>query len=215
MTLFSFDVRQFSSLQPYGNIFEQMRTFTAERTEKTPDAFWLLEHFPVFTQGQAGKPEHVLAPGDIPVIQSDRGGQVTYHGPGQLMIYSLFDIKRRNSGIKAFTQYLQKSIIALLKQYEISAEIQCDAPGVYVKGAKICSIGLRVRQGRTYHGMSLNVNMDLSPFKRINPCGVHQLEMTQISHFVPRISVATVIETLIPVLREELPWLLHLEKSVP
>ena len=139
----------------------------------------------MFTQGQAGKAEHVLAPGDIPVVQSDRGGQVTYHGPGQLMIYGLFDIKRQNSGIKIFTQYLQNSMMALLKKYGIPAEIQCGAPGLYVEGAKISSIGLRVRQGRTYHGMSLNVNMDLSPFKRINPCGFHQLEMTQIRDFIP------------------------------
>lgn len=201
-----FDIRQFSSLQPYEPIFEQMRSFTLERHSNTPDMFWFLEHSPVFTQGQAGKAEHILCPGDIPIVQSDRGGQVTYHGPGQLMIYSLFDLKRNNIGIKAFTQYLQKSIMALLKKYGIPAEIQCDSPGVYVNGAKISSIGLRVRQGCTYHGMSLNVNMDLLPFKRINPCGFHQLEMTQISNFIPNISVSTIIEALIPVLQEQLPW---------
>lgn len=195
-----FDICRFPSLQPYAPIFEQMRAFTLQRTPQTEDALWLLEHHPVFTQGQAGKPEHLLNTGDIPVIQSDRGGQVTYHGPGQLMVYTLFDLKRKKTGIKAFTEYLHNSIILLLKEYGITAQCQPGAPGVYIQGAKISSIGLRVRHGCTYHGLSVNVNMDLSPFGRINPCGVSQLPMTQISDFIPNISVDTVIDALLPIL---------------
>ncbi len=185
----AFALKTFSSFQEYQHIFQLMKGYTQERDEISQDALWLLEHQPVFTQGQAGKAEHVLNPGSIPLVQSDRGGQVTYHGPGQLMIYTLFDLKRLQLGIKDFVQILEQSIITMLKSYGINAHTQCKAPGVYVDNAKICSIGLRIRHFRAYHGLSLNVNMDLSPFKRINPCGFKQLKMTQISDFVPDITV--------------------------
>jgi lipoyl(octanoyl) transferase len=191
---------QFTQYQAYEPIYQQMREYTSQRIESTPDAVWFLEHFPVFTQGQAGKAEHILDPGNIPIIQSDRGGQVTYHGPGQLMIYTLFDLKRLDLGIKSFVQHLQKSIIELLKIYGITANLKNQAPGVYIKDAKICSIGLRVRQGCTYHGLSLNVNMDLTPFSQINPCGFRQLKITQIKNYIPTITLTDVIENLRPLL---------------
>jgi lipoyl(octanoyl) transferase len=191
---------QYSQLQQYQPIYQQMREYTLNRTSETRDALWLLEHYPVFTQGQAGKAEHVLDAGAIPVIQSDRGGQVTYHGPGQLMIYTLFDLKRLNIGLKTYVQKLEQSIMDLLQGYGILAHTQCNAPGVYVESAKICSLGLRVRHQRTYHGMSLNVNMDLSPFSQINPCGFSQLKMTQIRDFIPHITIAKVMQDIQPLL---------------
>lgn len=200
----SVEVVEFSQLQPYQPIFEKMREFTVGRTQHTPDSLWLLEHEPVFTQGQAGKAEHVLAPGDIPVVQSDRGGQVTYHGPGQLMIYTLCDLKRLNMGIKQFVNNLQQTIIDLLAEYDIQGSTKCEAPGVYVNEAKICSLGLRVKRGYTYHGLSLNVCMDLEPFTRINPCGFKQLNMTQIQDFHPLITLDTVIQDIVPLLQHKL-----------
>lgn len=189
--------------QPYLPLFQQMRDFTLKRQENTSDEIWFLQHEGVYTQGQAGKAEHIFNPGLIPIIQTDRGGQVTYHGPGQLMIYVLADLKRLNYGIKPFVQRLFESIILLLKHYGITAHTLDDAPGVYVDGAKICSLGLRVRKFRTYHGMSLNVNMDLSPFKGINPCGFQQLKMTQISDFIPQIDLKTVQQDLLPILMQQ------------
>jgi lipoyl(octanoyl) transferase len=168
-------------LQPYAKTFEAMRTFTQARTEQTPDEIWFLEHPPVFTQGQAGKPEHLLLPGDIPVVQSDRGGQVTYHGPGQSVVYFLIDLQRRGYGIRSLVTRLEDAIIATLAGYGIAAVARRDAPGVYVNGDKIASLGLRVRSARTYHGLSLNVKMDMEPFSRINPCGYQGLHMTQVS----------------------------------
>lgn len=168
-------------LQPYAETFEAMRTFTQARTEETPDEIWFLEHPPVFTQGQAGKPEHLLLPGNIPVVQSDRGGQVTYHGPGQSVVYFLIDLQRRGYGIRSLVTRLEDAIIATLATYNITAVARRDAPGVYVDGNKIASLGLRVRSSRTYHGLSLNVKMDLEPFSRINPCGYEGLRMTQVS----------------------------------
>ncbi len=200
----SIEVLTFPHRQAYQPIFEQMRELTLQRTMTTPDAIWFMQHEPVFTQGQAGKPEHVIAPGNIPVVQSDRGGQVTYHGPGQLRIYTLFDLKRNNFGIKQFVDHLQQSIIELLKGYGISGQTQCSAPGVYVDGAKICSLGLRVRRGYTYHGLSLNVAMDLEPFSRINPCGFQNLPMTQIQNTIPTITVETVIQDMMPILQQKL-----------
>jgi lipoyl(octanoyl) transferase len=191
---------QYSQLQQYQPIYQQMREYTLNRTAQTPDALWLLEHYPVFTQGQAGKAEHVLDAGAIPVIQSDRGGQVTYHGPGQLMIYTLFDLKRLNIGLKTYVRKLEQSIIDLLQSYGILAHTKCNAPGVYVDNAKICSLGLRVRHQRTYHGMSLNVNMDLSPFSQINPCGFSQLKMTQIRDYIPHITITKVMQDIQPLL---------------
>lgn len=167
-------------LKPYAETFEAMRALTLARNETTPDEIWFLEHPPVFTQGQAGKAEHLLMPGAIPVVQSDRGGQVTYHGPGQSVVYFLIDLQRRGYGIRSLVTRLEEAIVATLAGYGIDAAARRDAPGVYVSGSKIASLGLRVRSGRTYHGIALNIEMDLEPFSRINPCGYQGLQMTQL-----------------------------------
>lgn len=163
----------------YATTLEAMRDFTLNRTELTPDEVWLLEHDRVFTQGQAGKAEHLLAPGDIPVVQVDRGGQVTYHGPGQLVAYTLLDIKRMTLGVRDLVSHLEHSIMDVLVQYGINAYPRADAPGVYVDDAKIASLGLRIKKGRSYHGLALNVDVDLEPFSRINPCGYQGLQVTR------------------------------------
>lgn len=165
----------------YPIIWEKMRAFTDERTMATPDEIWLIEHPPVYTLGQNGKPEHILNPGQIPVIHVDRGGQVTYHGPGQLMLYSLINLRRLNLGVRDLVSALERAVIDMLAEYGINACARADAPGVYVGSAKICSLGLRVRRGCSYHGLALNVAMDLQPFLGINPCGYSNLVMTQIS----------------------------------
>ena len=162
-------------------MLQAMQDFTNQRNQETPDEIWLLEHDPVFTQGQNGKEEHLLNPGNIPVIQTDRGGQVTYHGPGQLMIYTLIDLKRKQLNVRDLVTLLEKSVIDLLAKYNIQAVAKREAPGVYVEEKKICSIGLRIRRGCSYHGIAFNVSMDLEPFTRINPCGFTALEMTQFS----------------------------------
>lgn len=184
-------------IQDYLSVWEQMKQFTLERDENTEDELWLLEHPPVYTQGQAGKPEHILNPHTIPVIQSDRGGQVTYHGPGQLVGYVLMDINRRNLGVRTLVTQLEQLLITVLADYSIEAHSICNAPGVYVEHQKIASIGLRVKNGRTYHGIALNVAMDLNPFYGINPCGFEKMEMTQISHFQPTIQIEQVINQLV------------------
>ena len=168
-------------VQEYATSWRQMQAFNQSRTEFTPDEIWLLQHPPVFTLGQAGKSEHVLNPGDIPLVQSDRGGQVTYHGPGQLIAYTLLDLKRRKLGVRATVTRLEQSIIALLDELGIDSQARADAPGVYVGEAKIAALGLRVKQGRCYHGLSFNVDMDLEPFSRINPCGYEGLEVTSLA----------------------------------
>ena len=165
----------------YQTVFEAMRSFTESRGEDTVDEVWLTEHHPVFTQGQAGKAEHVLAPGDIPVVQSDRGGQVTYHGPGQIVGYLLFDLRRMGVSVRGLVTGIEEAVVNLLAEYGIEGAPRADAPGVYVGGAKVAALGLRVRRGYSYHGLSLNVNMDLEPFSRINPCGLLGMEVTQIS----------------------------------
>lgn len=164
--------------RPYMPCWQAMKQFTHERDENTTDEIWILQHDPVFTQGQNGKAEHVLNPGNIPVIQTDRGGQVTYHGPGQLMIYTLLDIDRLHCNVRELVTHLEQAVITTLAQHNIASMAKQDAPGVYVNQAKIASIGLRVRRGRAYHGIAFNVAMDLSPFKRINPCGFSTLSMT-------------------------------------
>lgn len=179
-------------LQPYNVIWDDMKRFTSERDENTIDEVWLLEHPPVYTQGQAGKPEHILNTSSIPIVQTDRGGQITYHGPGQLVAYILMDIGRRQMGIRTLVCQLEQLLIVLLKNYNINAETRCGAPGVYVNDKKIASIGLRVKKGCTYHGIALNVAMDLRPFEDINPCGYAKLQMTQILDFVPEIRVEEV-----------------------
>ncbi len=168
-------------LQPYEPISKAMHDFTDTRDETTADEIWLVEHERVFTQGQAGKAEHVLVPGDIPVIQSDRGGQVTYHGPGQQVMYVLLNLKRRKLGVRELVTILEQTVVNTLAELQIEAYPRADAPGVYVDGRKICSLGLRIRKGCSFHGLALNIDMDLSPFLRINPCGYAGLEMTQVS----------------------------------
>ncbi len=167
----------------YRQTWDGMKQFTHGRDAKTQDELWITEHAPVFTQGLNGKPEHLLNPGDIPVIQIDRGGQVTYHGPGQLVLYCLVDIQRLGLGIRSFITRIEKSIIELLDQYGIEALGRVNAPGVYVDEAKIAALGLRIRKGCCYHGLSLNIDMDLRPFERINPCGYAGLAVTQIAQF--------------------------------
>jgi lipoyl(octanoyl) transferase len=162
-----------------------MTEFTNQRGLETQDQLWLVEHPPVFTQGQAGKAEHLLFPGDIPVVQTDRGGQVTYHGPGQLVAYPLLDLKRLKIGVRDLVTHIEQTIIATLAHYQISSAAKPDAPGVYVEGKKIASLGLRVRRGCSFHGLALNVDMDLSPFLQINPCGYEGLAMTQIKDLIP------------------------------
>ena len=191
-------------VQPYEPVFRQMREFTLARTPQTPDELWFLEHPPVFTQGQAGKAEHLLAPGDIPVVQSDRGGQVTYHGPGQLVVYFLLDLQRRGYGIRSLVTRLEQAMVDCLAGYGIAAAARPDAPGVYVDGRKVASLGLRVRKGCTYHGLALNVAMDLAPFERINPCGYQGLRMTQLSELGGPADVAQVGRDLEPALLRRL-----------
>ncbi|MDZ7869880.1 MAG: lipoyl(octanoyl) transferase LipB [Rheinheimera sp.] len=163
----------------YTSTWQRMQQFTDQRDDSTVDEIWLLEHPPVFTQGQAGKAEHLLFPGDIPVVQVDRGGQVTYHGPGQLVAYVLLNIKRRNLGVRQLVNLIEQSIIATLATNQVDAYAKADAPGVYVNEKKVASLGLRVRKGCTFHGLALNVDMDLSPFSRINPCGYAGMQMVQ------------------------------------
>jgi lipoyl(octanoyl) transferase len=186
--------------RPYEETLRAMREFTLARTSATPDEIWLLEHEPVFTQGQAGRGEHLLAPGAIPVVQSDRGGQITYHGPGQLMAYVLLDLHRLGYGIRALVTRLEHAQIELLAGFGIAAHARADAPGVYVGERKIGSLGLRVRKGCTYHGLALNVAMDLAPFLRINPCGYAGLRMTQLSELAGPHDVDEVAARLAPLL---------------
>lgn len=167
--------------QDYEPVWKAMHEFTDNRTDDDADQVWLVEHNPVFTQGQAGKAEHVLNAGDIPIVQSDRGGQVTYHGPGQLVAYFLINIRRKKFGVRDLVSHIENLVINTLKAYNIESAARPDAPGVYVDGKKICSLGLRIRRGCSFHGLALNVNMDLSPFLRINPCGYQGMEMVQVS----------------------------------
>ncbi len=187
--LHPFLIRRPAGLQDYLVTLNAMRAFTDARDAETPDELWLLEHPPVFTLGQAGRREHLLDPGDIPVIQVDRGGQVTYHGPGQLIAYLMLDLRRVGLGVKRLVNLLEQAVIELLGGYGIEAARRADAPGVYVADAKIASLGLRVRNGCCYHGLALNVAMDLEPFGRINPCGYAGLAITQISDLISGISV--------------------------
>ena len=172
-------IRRFPDLQPYEPMWRAMQAFTDARTSETPDELWVVEHTPVFTLGQAGRWEHVLMPGDIPVVPVDRGGQVTYHGPGQIVAYPLIDLRRLGIGIREFVNRIEQSIIDTLAEWNIVAQRKEGAPGVYVAGSKVAALGLRVRRGCTFHGLAFNVNMDLEPFHRINPCGFQGLQVTQ------------------------------------
>ena len=174
-------------LKDYTSTWKEMVSFTENRNIDTPDELWILEHNSVFTQGLSGKPEHLLKATQIPIIQSDRGGQITYHAPGQLIIYCLIDIKRLGIGIKKIVSIIEQSLIEFLSTYDIKAHTLTGAPGVYVNGSKIAALGLKVKQGRTYHGLSLNIDMDLSPYKFINPCGYSDLKVTQMCNLTDNI----------------------------
>lgn len=182
----------------YEPVWRAMQAFTNERSENTPDEIWFTEHEPVFTLGLNASREHLLAPGNIPVVQIDRGGQVTYHGPGQLMIYPLLDIRRANIGVRPLVTALEQSVVDLVAESGISAASRCDAPGVYVDGVKIASVGLRIRRGASFHGMALNVDVDLEPFSRINPCGFADLEVTDLARIGAGRDVDATQERLLP-----------------
>ena len=170
-----------AGLVAYQDSWQAMRDFTRERDASTADEIWLLQHPQVFTLGQAGKTEHLLSPGDIPVLSTDRGGQVTYHGPGQLVMYTLLNLKRASMGIRGLVSLIESTVIDCLSAYGIEAVSRSDAPGVYVDGSKIAALGLRVSRGYSYHGLALNIDADLEPFGRINPCGYRNLEVTSMS----------------------------------
>jgi len=166
--------------EDYTQVWQAMQSFTDTRKPEQADEIWFVEHPPVFTQGLAGKKEHILDPGDIPIVQSDRGGQVTLHAPGQLVVYFMIDLKRRGLGIRSLVSLLENTVINILDTFDIESAARADAPGVYVDGAKIASVGLKIRRGCSYHGLSFNINMDLSLFERINPCGLENLAVTSL-----------------------------------
>ncbi|MEO0996208.1 MAG: lipoyl(octanoyl) transferase LipB [Pseudomonadota bacterium] len=190
--------------QDYEPLWHRMQAFTDTRGAADDDELWYCEHPPVFTLGLAGSQEHVLAPGDIPVVPIDRGGQVTYHGPGQLMVYPLIDIRRARIGVRGLVTALERAVIRLCAAGGVDATVRCDAPGVYVDGRKLASVGLRIRRGASYHGMALNVDMDLEPFRRINPCGFRDLEMTDLARLGIAGSPAGIAAQLTPLLADEL-----------
>lgn len=192
----------------YTPVWQAMHQFTDQRDSTTRDEVWLVEHNPVFTQGQAGKAEHILNTGDIPVVQSDRGGQVTYHGPGQLVAYFLIDLRRKHLGVRELVTHIENLVINTLKHYQIDSAARPDAPGVYVQDKKICSLGLRIRKGCSFHGLALNIQMDLTPFLRINPCGYAGMEMVQLSDLYGPIGIEQVEQALI----QELVTLLDYEQ---
>ena len=185
-------------LQEYEPVWRAMQRFTDDRDAATPDEIWFCEHRPVFTLGLNAAPEHLLAPGDIPVVQIDRGGQVTYHGPGQLMIYSLIDIRRAGLGIRDLVTALEQCVVDLAAEYNIDAASRRDAPGVYVDGVKLASVGLRIRRGASFHGLALNVNVDLEPFSRINTCGIQNLDVTDLASLGAEDDTGLVSDRLLP-----------------
>jgi lipoyl(octanoyl) transferase len=193
----------------YEDIWAAMRRFTDGRDAGTADELWLVEHPPVFTLGQAGRPEHLLEPGEIPVIRTDRGGQVTYHGPGQLVAYLLLDLRRAGLGVKRLVNTLEQAVVDLLAGYDIQAAARPDAPGVYVDGAKIASVGLRIRHGCSYHGIALNLDLDLAPFARINPCGHPGLAVTRLADLVPGADLRDVDRRLATILADRLGFRLE------
>lgn len=186
-------------LQDYVTVWQQMQQFTANRTPETADEIWITEHPPVYTLGLNGKPEHLLRQTDIPVIESDRGGQITYHGPGQLIVYLLADLRRLHAGPRQMVNLLENAVIDTLRLYGIKAQARAEAPGVYVNGKKIASLGLRIKRGCCYHGLSLNNDMDLSPFANINPCGYAGLEVTQLADYAIKIETH---ELAVPVVHQ-------------
>ena len=196
--------------QAYEPVWRAMQEFTNTRTESTPDEIWFCDHESVFTLGLNTKPEHLLAPGDIPIIQIDRGGQVTYHGPGQLMIYPLIDLRRAGLGVRDLVTALEQSVVGLAADYGIEAASRCDAPGVYVDGVKLASVGLRIRRGSSFHGMALNVDVDLEPFSRINPCGFKDLQLIDLERLGADNDLAAVRDKLLPHLLRHL----HLDQAL-
>ncbi len=185
-------------LQTYEPVWRDMQRFTDARGADTADEIWFTEHKPVFTLGLNAAREHLLAPGDIPVVQIDRGGQVTYHGPGQLMVYPLIDIRRAGLGVRDLVTALEQSVVDLAAGYGIEAASRADAPGVYVNSAKLASVGLRIRRGASFHGMALNVDVDLEPFSRINPCGFENLDVTDLARLGAEKGLAAVRDALLP-----------------
>jgi lipoyl(octanoyl) transferase len=190
----------------YQQTWQKMQDFTNSRQQHTVDELWFLQHPPVYTLGKNGKAEHVLNPADIPVINSDRGGQVTYHGPGQIVVYTLLDLNRLKIGVRQLVTVIEQSIIELLAGYGVNSNARRDAPGVYVNDAKIAALGLRVRKGCSFHGLALNVDMDLEPFSRINPCGYEGLEITQLKNLVTGIEIKGVVDKLQQTLLKNLSY---------
>ncbi|PTY38942.1 octanoyltransferase [Saccharospirillum sp. MSK14-1] len=193
----------------YEPCWHAMQSFTEQRDQGSQDEIWLVEHDRVFTQGQAGKAEHLLMPGDIPVVQVDRGGQVTYHGPGQLVAYVMLDLKRLGSDVRRLVSALEDSVVEVLAEYGITAAARPDAPGVYVGERKICSLGLRIKRGFSYHGLALNLDMDLEPFGRINPCGYQGMQMTQMADFNVSVDRASVQRRWVELFCQRLDLLPH------
>jgi len=199
--------RYLEGLQDYQKVSDAMHAFTESRSEETLDEFWFLQHYPVFTQGQAGKAEHLIATGDIPVVQSDRGGQVTYHGPGQLVVYCMVDLSRLGLGPRHLVSAIEEAIVKLLGRQGVEAYPKSDAPGVYVDEKKIASLGLRVRKGKSFHGLALNLDMDLEPFQRINPCGYADMQMTQLKALVADTDISVITKQLLEELKNQLGYL--------
>ncbi len=189
---------RFRGRQEYVPLWHEMQDFTDARDESTPDEIWFVEHPPVFTMGLNASKEHLLAPGDIPVVQIDRGGQVTFHGPGQLMVYPLIDIRRANIGVRCLVSALEQSVVDLATEHGVAAYARKEAPGVYVDGDKLASVGLRIHRGSSFHGMALNVSIDLEPFSRINPCGYAGLEMTDLHRLGIKLELEEAAGTLLP-----------------
>ncbi len=202
-------VRCWPGLLPYFTVLDAMREFTRHRDADTPDQIWLLQHPPVYTLGRNANPADVIDPGPIPVIRSDRGGKVTYHGPGQWVLYALLDLPRMGIGVRRLTSALEDAVISILGERKIQAGSRQDAPGVYVHGAKIASIGLRIQKGCSYHGLSLNTDMDLAPFQRIHPCGTPGLDVVQIRDLCPEWESQAVADALILALGKTLERPLH------
>jgi len=192
--------------KPYAETWQAMKSFTDSRDECAADEFWFVQHPPVYTLGQAGKVEHLLTPGDIPIVHSDRGGQVTYHGPGQLVCYLLLDIRRLQLGVRDLVTAIEQSIVQLISSYGVAAEAKPEAPGVYVDGRKLAALGLRIRKGCSYHGLSLNVDMDLGPFSNINPCGIEGLEVVDMKRLGIDRPMAKIMEELTDILVQQIGY---------
>jgi lipoyl(octanoyl) transferase len=199
--------------QDYQPVWRDMQAFTDQRDADTADELWLVEHPPVFTQGLAGKAEHVLAAGDIPVIQVDRGGQITYHGPGQIVAYPLINLRRHGIGVKSLVHGIEQAIIDTVKLYGVEAARKENAPGVYVNGDKIASLGLRIRKACSFHGLAFNIDMDLEPFNRINPCGFSGLKVIQLSELADQVDISTVEQQLVAALCQQLNFTAQIETA--